>query len=420
VPYAILHSEAPADFRSAIRETKLRLREQLGDYEAAFARAKEEINLSVDRVVRELSRGEVAWPTLNFEQLIAGSVSEDERDAIRDRGCVVIRGTFPRETAKSWDDELAEYLVSNHFFERYRYIDDGIFDGLSANKPSIFPIYWSRPQVLARQHPNMMIVRRFLNSLWRAYSEGIVWFDPTQDTGYPDRIRRREPGTNSTGLSPHVDSGSVERWLLKEYQLVFRHVFANRWDLYDPWDAAWRTEVAEYPSTVMCSAFRSFQGWTALSDMAPSEGVLSVVPIAKAMGYVLLRALQDDVPEDELCGAANGQALPITETWHSPLLRAKATIPAVEPGDTVWWHPDLIHAVEPVTNQKGWANVMYIPATPLCLRNATYAELCGRAFRDGRSPGDFAQEDYEVDWEGRATESDLNSTGRKQLGFDPW
>ena len=62
----------------------------------------------------------------------------------------------------------------------------------------------------------------------------------------------------------------------------------------------------------MCSVFRTFQGWTALSDMQPDDGVLHVIPIPSAMAYVLLRALQDDVAADDLCGAANGQALPIS------------------------------------------------------------------------------------------------------------
>lgn len=102
----------------------------------------------------------------------------------------------------------------------------------------------------------------------------------------------------------------------------------------------------------MCSAFRTFQGWTALSNMAASEGVLHVIPIPSAMAYVLLRALQDDVADDDLCGAVNGQALPINEHWHALLLPALTPIEDVEPGDTVWWHGDLIHSVGSVVDQK--------------------------------------------------------------------
>jgi hypothetical protein len=170
----------------------------------------------------------------------------------------------------------------------------------------------------------------------------------------------------------------------------------------------------------MCSAFRTFQGWTALSDMKRTEGVLNVVPIPSAMAYLLLRALQDDIADDDLCGSVNGQVLPINEKYHPVLMPALSPIPDVEPGDTVWWHGDGIHAVDPVEDQKGWGNVMYIPAAPYCEKNVAYAEACGRAFLSGRSPSDFAAEDYEVDWAGRPGPEQLGVTGRRQLGLQAW
>ena len=165
----------------------------------------------------------------------------------------------------------------------------------------------------------------------------------------------------------------------------------------------------------MCSVFRTFQGWTALSEMRPDDGVLHVIPIPTAMGLVLLRALQDDIADDDLCGADNDRVLAVTEQYHDLLLPAYGPIPAVEPGDTVWWHGDLLHGVGDGTNDERWGNVMYIPAAPWCAKNATYARLCGEAFVEGRSPGDFAAEDYEVDFVNRAGLADLNDTGRRQL-----
>ena len=61
----------------------------------------------------------------------------------------------------------------------------------------------------------------------------------------------------------------------------------------------------------------------------------------------------------------------------------------------------MIHSVGAVQDQKGWGNVMYIPASPWCEKNAAYAAECGQAFLKGVSPSDFAAEDYEVDWAGR-------------------
>ncbi len=84
-------------------------------------------------------------------------------------------------------------------------------------------------------------------------------------------------------------------------------------------------------NTTKCSVFRTFQGWTALADMLPGQGLLHVVPIPEAMAYVLLRPLLDDVPEDELCGVAPGRVLPVSEQWHPLLIEALTSIPNSKP-----------------------------------------------------------------------------------------
>ena len=63
----------------------------------------------------------------------------------------------------------------------------------------------------------------------------------------------------------------------------------------------------------------NLQGWTALSDMDHDQGVLHTVPIPEAMGYLMLRPLLDDVPEDDMCGVTTNQTFPASERWHSLL-----------------------------------------------------------------------------------------------------
>ena len=82
--------------------------------------------------------------------------------------------------------------------------------------------------------------------------------------------------------------------------------------------------------------FRTFQGWTALTQQGPNDGTLQLLPVANAMVWMLLRALQDDVPEDELCGAAACRAMMIVEDYHELLLSGYGSIPQVEPGDAVF------------------------------------------------------------------------------------
>ena len=123
--------------------------------------------------------------------------------------------------------------------------------------------------------------------------------------------------------------------MTEAYQKAFRHLFDGTVEQYDPWDAAYRTAGPQYPGTTMCSAFRTFQGWTALSDMACDQGVLHTVPIPGAMAYLLLRPLLADVPDDDMCGVTVNQVFPASQRWHSLLLQALSGIPDVRAGDSV-------------------------------------------------------------------------------------
>jgi hypothetical protein len=216
-----------------------------------------------------------------------------------------------------------------------------------------------------------------------------------------------------------VDGGSVERWLEPNFQNVYRHVFSGNWREYNAFDPAWRPDVQEFPSPAVCSMFRTFQGWTALTRQGQGDGTLQLIPIANSMSYILLRALQDDVPAAELCGAKPGRALSIEPEWHSLLLEALTSIPLMQPGDTVFWHSDVVHAVENEHKGNGYSNVMYIAATVGCEKNSAYSAKQAAAFLSGKTPPDFAPDNFEVDFRGRATEADLTPLGRSQMGLPP-
>ena len=419
---ALPHWETtPGDLPGAIRQVKAALRARITasgrSVEDVFAVIEKRVRAGVEQIAAEKARGETVWPVIDYADIAAGTVTADQLARLRQRGCLIVRSHFDRDQALGWDQDIVSYVESNQFFQTYRGPGDDFF-GSVGSRPEIYPIYWSPAQMQARQSDRMARVQAFLNAQWTSQSDGVQWFDPQRDSLYPDRIRRRPEGADSAGLGTHLDPGTLDLWMTQAYQRAFRHLFDGTVEAYDPWDAAYRTAGPQYPGTTMCSAFRTFQGWTALSDMAHDQGVLHTVPIPEAMGYLMLRPLLSDVPDDDMCGVTTNKVFPVSDTRHPLLLEALTGIPDVRAGDSVWWHCDMIHSVAPVQNQRGWGNVMYIPAAPWCPRNERYAAAVREAFITGASPSDFPAENYERDWPNRFQPGDLNQTGRRGLDLD--
>ncbi len=412
-----MHAETGADqgVGEAIVAFKRRMAPRRDALKRAFSEAKDHISRTADAIRKESAAGRAVIPEIEYSAIRDGSVAEAARERIRKTGCAIVRGVFPQSQASDWFAEVGEYLEANDYDKREveKRSLDKYFSALKAGKPQIFNVYWSKPQVMARQDPKLAATRGFLDRLWKY--EGV--FDPGAQCAYADRVRRRQPGDKTLGLSPHMDAGTVERWIDPGYQKVYENVFAGDWRGYDPFDGTHRLGTHEIPSPAVCSMFRTYQGWTALTRQGPRDGTLKLIPIAEGISYVLLRALQKDVPEDELCGARPGRALGVSPDWHPELMAGMVSIPEVQPGDTVWWHTDICHAVADEHAGEEFASVIYIGSAPDCAKNRAYLPKQRQAFLAGRSAPDFAAMDFEVDFKGRATEADLTELGRRQMGF---
>ena len=410
---------ADADSKFDVSVEIVAFKRAMAPRRAALKRAYDEVKAGVSRAAERIrtdaAAGRQVVPELDFAAIRDGRVSEETRQAIRRTGTAVVRGVFPARQASDWFEEVGRYLTENHYEEREieKRSLDKYFSALKAGKPQIFNVYWSRPQVLARQDQKLAETRAFLDRLWKY--EGA--FDPDKQCAYADRVRRRQPGDKTLGLSPHMDAGTVERWIDPGYQKVYAEVFAGNWRGYDPFDGTHRLKTHEIPSPAVCSMFRTYQGWTALTRQGPRDGTLRLIPIAEGIAYVLLRALQEDVAENDLCGAKPGRALGVSPEWHADLMAGMVSIPEVQPGDTVWWHTDICHAVADEHAGKDYASVIYIGSAPDCAKNRAYLPKQKEAFLAGRSAPDFAAMDFEVDFKGRATLADLTELGREQMGF---
>ncbi len=403
-----------------IQFSKKILREKSIDFVLNFKKIEEFMKKEVEEIKIQKNSLNSIIPEISYNKLNLNNNKIIEN--IHKRGCVIIRDVFEDTFIQNLNNQLEKYIDDNNYYEDQtkKANLDKYFSDLKSGKPQIYGLYWSKTQMEIRHSEQMAKVQRWLNNLWIYENEEYKVFDPNKELSYADRVRRREPGDDTLGLSAHCDAGSVERWTDKNYQKIYHEIFADNFEKYDPFNAKFRDRIIEFESPAVAHVFRTFQGWTALTEQGPNDGTLQLIPIAKGIAYVLTRALQNDVPESELCGSKLGRALSVNKDYHSLLLKGLISIPIMKPGDTIWWHPDVVHAVEDKHCGKNYSNVVYVGATPYCKKNLNYTIKQSKKFMEGKSPPDFAAEDYEVNYNGRVKIDQLSILAKKQLALINW
>lgn len=408
------------NFETEIIKSKKILRNKSKDYKKNFERISDFIKSEINEIKKFKEKNLSIIPEVNFNDL--SNNNEKNINQIKRRGCLVVRNVFKKNQIDQWNKDLENYIDSNNYYQdqiKKSHLDN-YFSELKSGKPQIFGIYWSKTQTDIRQSSELDKVKKFINNIWKYKFDSYQVFDPNKELIYADRVRRRQPGDSTLGLSPHCDAGSIERWIEKNYQKIYEKVFADEFEQYDPFNAMYRDKTDLIKSPAVSNTFRTFQGWTALTEQGPNDGTLQLIPIAKSMAYVLTRALLDDVPEHELCGSKSGRALTVNQKYHSLLLEGLISIPKMNPGDTIWWHPDVIHAVEDIHTGSNYSNVVYVGSMPFCEKNLNYAKKQAEKFLKGESPSDFAPEDYEVSYKNRTLINDLSDLGKKQMALKEW
>ena len=406
------------EINNKIVSGKAYLRERSKDFIKNFEKIESYIEREVTEIENLKNSEKSIIPEINFKEL--SNHNEEIIRNIEKRGCVIIRDVFDDKIVYEWNKSLEEYIDKNNFFEDQKKKEglDKYFSDLKSSKPQICALYWSKAQIEIRHSEEMAKVKKWLNNLWIYKYDGKEVFDPNRELIYADRVRRREPGDVSLGLSTHCDAGSFERWTDEAYQKIYNDIFSDSFENYNPFNARYRNEIVEFEAPAVAHVFRTFQGWTALTTQGPNDGTLQLIPIAKGIAYILTRALLNDVPENELCGSKPGRALSINKDYHSLFLRGLISIPILNPGDTIWWHPDVVHAVEDKHLGRNFSNVVYVGASPYCKKNLDYAKKQAQKFLEGKSPPDFAPEDYEVNYEGRIKLNDLSNLAKKQMALE--
>ncbi|EIW80166.1 DUF1479-domain-containing protein [Coniophora puteana RWD-64-598 SS2] len=383
-------------------------------------------------------QGGDAIPHVHYKDIEKG-ISEEQKVIIRDAGCVVVQGAVSEEEAVGWETSLKD-LVKAH---------PGI-QGYPSHDPQAYELYNTQAQTRARTHPAVLNTQKALLKFWgsslpRASADGEDLVDYDTPVSYYDRLRLRKPGDRSFVLGPHIDGGCVERWEDPVYRKVWGKILSggDSWKEYDPYDARWRLGAKQdlYGVPNQCTAHRSWQGWTSISHNAAGEGTLQLLPMLRlATAYVILRpffrprdpssgSLHPDDWELDLDSAmfpgsrigASGQELSVESHPHLRLEKTMVSIPRTRPGDQVYWHCDGVHAVEGYHGGKNLSSVMYIPAAPLCMKNARYLRDQRVNFVHGHVAPDFPASAGESTFPERGTTRDIKTDeGHRALGFMPF
>ncbi|KAI9725625.1 MAG: hypothetical protein M1828_002910 [Chrysothrix sp. TS-e1954] len=356
------------------------------------------------------------------------------------RGVAVIRNVLSQREALELKSELRSYIRDNPHTKAFPQVN-----------PQVYELYWSKSQIRARSHPNLLRTQRFLMSHWHSSNpEANISID--HPTAYADRVRMRQPGDAKFALSAHVDGGSCERWEANGYGLgrVYDAIFRGDWESYDPWEASCRLPVVSdlYQGAGACSVFRMYQGWLSMPHIGPGEGTLLVNPLlGLATSYYLLRpffeakrsaeALGPEFLEPSnwrlqreqdswLHGATPGHGQELTAQLHPhlDLDHSMVHVPKVAPGDYVAWHCDTIHAVDKVHAGSTDSSVLYIPSCPLTELNARHMDRQRDTFMRGVPGPDFPGGEGEANHIGRLVTDDVaelsDAGGLRAFGLKAW
>ena len=140
-----------APYLDTIRQTKRALRAAMPDLKERFAALTQQIEAQVQAIEAERAAGLPTVPSIQAADL--EHLDRVTIDRVRQRGCVVVRGVFDPARVQAWNVEVADYLERNQYLEKEvskRGIDK-YFSTLASSRPQIFGVYWSGPQMEARQ-----------------------------------------------------------------------------------------------------------------------------------------------------------------------------------------------------------------------------------------------------------------------------
>src|SRR3954465_8265195 len=91
----------PEDLKAATREIKRAIRARIEasgrTVEEVWAAVTQRLKERVEETEAAKAGGEQVWPVIDYADIENGTVTAEQLSYLKQRGCVVIRGHFPRE-----------------------------------------------------------------------------------------------------------------------------------------------------------------------------------------------------------------------------------------------------------------------------------------------------------------------------------
>ncbi|KAI0882881.1 DUF1479-domain-containing protein [Annulohypoxylon maeteangense] len=381
----------------------------------------------LEAVTEKLSAlGSDSIPIFQMKEICHHGLSDEQSAQLKSSGCCVVRGVIPEAEADALFQDMKNLVAEN----------PGKILGWPPESPSMLRLYNSPTQVAVRTHPNQILLQRTLNALFHDESNETS----PEPLSYTDAARIRPPGQAFLGLGPHIDAGSLCRWTDLQYRKVYDSIFSGNPEKHDAFDLSVRKNADQFffKANAHSVVFRSFQGWTALTPTSPSAGTLMLYPnISSVIAYVLLRPFfsppkdEKDImdatkwtfdPESDWFPGTmkeQSQRLSLSSHPHLRLRECLTYIPVMKQGDTVFWHTDMCHAVDPEHNGEGDASVVYVAACPTTAINKAYIKTQLQAALLGKGPPDSPNVDIdERNLKGYKGFVDISPEGKTVLGFD--
>jgi hypothetical protein len=340
-------------------------------------------------------------PTIDYFDIHDAAKASAFKQALRKRGVAVIKRVVPPTVAQAWKDETLDYMADNPQTKGYPRHDPQLFD-LYWSPGQVRARADSR--LLDAQRFAMSTWHASDEDALVSGEYPVAYADRLRVRTQDDASLGM--GIGGGGVGVHVDNGSVERWEPDGYGAsgTYGPIFQGRWEDYDPWDSTPRLHMTTdlYNRAGSCSMFRMFQGFLSLSAIPTGSGSLTVCPMLQlSTAYLLLRPFftpryknpatnkmgmgndnnNSDIPRGMnlnmglgatrtlrtemdylhpnnwnlnvsqtsiLHGAMPGSVQEVSSVFHPHLQlhRTMVSIPDIEPGDYVIWHPDAVHAVD--------------------------------------------------------------------------